>query len=168
MRYRKRSLHHPSSPPRLADLRPERWQRLCVYGVSAWLVATGVLWLLAHYLMRPASEFGEGVHPLEPWSMKLHGAGAMLALFFIGSLVHSHIRPALKARRNHYSGWSMMAVLAALTLSGYALYYIAGEHSRPIWSAVHWIVGLAFSLLLIVHVAQAEPRTSVDGDSRRK
>jgi hypothetical protein len=83
----------------------------------------------------------------------------MFALFFVGSLVNTHIRRALKARRNLYSGWSMIAALAALTLSGYALYYIASEHSRPIWSAAHWIAGLAFPLLLIVHTALAERRT---------
>ena len=165
MRYRKHSLHRSSSPQRLVDLRPERWQRRCVYGVCAWLVATGVLWLLAHYLMRTVAEFGESVHPLEPWSMKLHGAGAMFALFFIGSLANSHIRRAVKARRNLYSGWSMIAVLAALTVSGYALYYIASEHSRPIWSAAHWIIGLVLPLLLIVHIALAERRTWVAGFS---
>ncbi len=158
MRFRKRSLHRPSSPHHLVDLRPERWQRRCVYAVSAWLLATGVLWLLAHYLMRTVAEFGESVHPLEPWSMKLHGAGAMFALFFIGSLVNNHIRRALKARRNLLSGWSMIAVLAALTLSGYALYYLASEQSRPIWSAAHWIIGLVFPLTLIVHIALAERR----------
>lgn len=159
MRHRKHSLHRSSSPRRLVDLRPERWQRRCVYCVSAWLVATGVLWLLAHYLMRPVSEFGDSVHPLEPWSMKLHGAGAMFALFFIGSLLNTHIRRALRARRNLFSGWSMISVLGALTVSGYALYYIASEHSRPIWSTIHWIIGLVFPLLLIVHVALAERRT---------
>jgi hypothetical protein len=159
MRYRKHSLHRPSSPQRHMNLRPELWQRRCVYCVSAWLLATGVLWLLAHYLMRPVSEFGESVHPFEPWSMKLHGAGAMFALFLVGTLLHGHIRRALRTRRNLWSGWSMIAVLAALTISGYGLYYIASEHSRPIWSAAHWIVGLAFPLLLIVHVALADSQT---------
>jgi MFS family permease len=159
MRYRKRSLHHSSSPQRLVDLRPERWQRRCAYCVSAWLVATGVLWLLAHYLMRPVAEFGESVHPLEPWSMKLHGAGAMFALFIIGSLLNNHIRRALRARRNLLSGWSMISALVALTISGYALYYIASEQSRPFWSAAHWIAGLVFPLTLIVHIALAERRT---------
>ena len=158
MRHQKHSLRRSSSPHRLVDLRPERWQRRCIYGVSAWLAATGVAWLLAHYLLRTAAEFGESVHPLEPWSMKLHGAGAMFALFFVGSLVSNHIRRAIRARRNLYSGWSMIAVLAALTLSGYALYYIASEHSRPIWSAAHWIIGLVFPLALIVHIALAERR----------
>jgi len=158
MHSKKRSLHRPSSQVRHVGLQPERWERRCVYGVSAWLLATGVLWLLAHYLMQTAAEFGESVHPLEPWSMKLHGAGAMFALFFIGSLVNSHIRRALMARRNLFSGLSMIATLAALTLSGYGLYYLASEHSRPIWSAVHWIAGLAFPLLLIVHIVLSEHR----------
>ena len=159
MRYRKRSLHRYSSPQRLVDLRPDRWQRRCVYGASAWLVATGVLWLLAHYLMRPVGEFGESVHPLEPWSMKLHGAGAMFALFLIGSLVTGHFQRALKARRNLYSGWSIISGLAALTVSGYGLYYLASDQSRPVWSAAHWIIGLVFPLPLIVHIALSEHRT---------
>lgn len=153
MRYRKHSLHHPSSPQRNVGPQLERWHRFCIYAVGAWLMTTGVLWLLAHYLMRPVGEFGESVNPLEPWSMKLHGAGAMFALFFAGSLMNSHIRPALRAQRNLYSGWSMIAVLVALTLTGYGLYYVASENNRPIWSAAHWIVGLALPLLLIVHIA---------------
>lgn len=119
------------------------------------MVATGTLWLLAHYLMRPAGEFGESIHPLEPWSMKLHGAGAMFALFFVGSLMNSHIRRALKARRNLRSGLSMISALVALTVSGYGLYYLASEQSRPVWSAVHWIIGLALPLLLVVHIVLA-------------
>lgn len=145
--------HRKTSPQRHVNVRLERWHRHCIYGIAAWLTATGLLWLLAHYLLRAAGEFGESVHPLEPWSMKLHGAGAMVALFFLGSLMNSHMRRALKAGRNPASGWSMVALLSALILSGYALYYIASEQSRPIWSAAHWIVGLALPLLFILHIA---------------
>ena len=84
--------------------------------------------------------------------MKLHGAGAMIALFFVGSVMNSHIRRAIKAGRNLESGWSMIAVLLALVITGYGLYYLASENSRPIWSAVHWIIGLAFPLVLILHI----------------
>jgi len=145
--------HRKSGAQRHVNVRLERWHRRCIYGVAGWLTATGLLWLLAHYLLRPAGEFGEGVHPLEPWSMKLHGAGAMVALFFIGSLMNSHIRRALKGGRNLVSGWSMIGLLSALILSGYALYYVASEQSRPIWSAAHWIIGLALPLLLFLHIA---------------
>lgn len=146
--------HRRTSPQRHVNLRLERWHRRCIYGVAAWLTATGLLWLLARYLLRSAGEFGESVHPLEPWSMKLHGAGAMVALFFIGSLMNSHMRRALKAGRNLALGWSMITLLSALTLSGYALYYLASEQSRPVWSALHWIIGLALPLLLALHITQ--------------
>ncbi|QDZ27736.1 DUF4405 domain-containing protein [Noviherbaspirillum sp. UKPF54] len=152
MRHRKQSLHHLPNGQRAVGLRIERWHRFCIYGVAAWLVATGALWLLAHYFLRPVTEFGEGVHPLEPWSMKLHGAGAMAALFFVGSLLNIHLRRAIKAGRNIVSGWSMIVFLAALSLSGYGLYYLASEQNRPLWSAAHWAVGLLFPGLLILHI----------------
>lgn len=152
MRHQKHNLHHPSSAPRPSNLRLERWQRRAIYTVCAWLTLTGALWLLAHFFMRPAGEFGESIHPLEPWSMKLHGAGAMLALFFVGGLMNSHIRRAIKTRRNQRTGWLMIVVLLALTISGYGLYYIAGEYDRPVWSELHWILGLILPVLLSVHI----------------
>ena len=151
MPHRKHSRHHAASP-QPARLRLERWHRYSVYGACVWLLITGVLWLVAHYLLRAPAAFGESVSPLEPWSMKLHGAGAMVALFFVGSLLNNHIRRALRARRNLASGWAMVAVLGTLTLSGYGLYYIAGEESRPLWSVAHWVIGLGFAALVVLHV----------------
>jgi len=142
-------------------MRLERWHRYSIYGVCVWLWATGVLWLAAHYLLRAPSAFGESVSPLEPWSMKLHGGGAMLALFFVGSLLNNHIRRALRARRNRASGWAMIAMLGALALSGYGLYYIAGEESRPLWSTIHWIIGLGFAALLVLHVVMGRRSVAV-------
>lgn len=152
MRQRKNGLYRSSYPSSQGSLRLERWHRRAIYGICAWLVATGLSWLAAHYFLRPVGEFGMGIHPLEPWSMKLHGAGAMAILFFIGSLMNTHIRRALKARRNLYSGWAMIGMLTALTVSGYGLYYLAGEQDRPAWSAVHWVLGLAFPILLVLHI----------------
>ncbi|MFC5474783.1 DUF4405 domain-containing protein [Paraherbaspirillum soli] len=152
MRHLKNTLHRPTLRPQLSRFRLERWHRFWVYGTFGGLVLTGALWLVAHYFLRSAGEFGEAVNPLEPWSMKLHGAAAMVALFFIGSLLNSHIRRAHSARRNRASGWVMVALLALLTLSGYALYYIASESSRPLWSAGHWILGLVFPALLVLHI----------------
>ncbi len=159
MRHRKQSLHHLANGPRPVALRIERWHRFCIYGVTAWLALTGVSWLIAHYFMRPVTEFGEGVHPLEPWSMKLHGAGAMATLFFVGSLLNIHLRRAIKAGRNLASGWSMIVFLGALTLSGYGLYYLATEQNRPLWSTTHWAIGLLFPALLILHIVLGRKRS---------
>jgi len=42
--------------------------------------------------------------------------------------------------------------LALLTVTGYGLWYVAGETSRETWSILHWAPGLAFPLLLVWHI----------------
>lgn len=153
MRVFKQSLHHPSRAIAAPGLRLPAWQRRAFYGVSAALVLSGVTWLAAHFFMRPVGEFGAVIHPLEPWSMKLHGAAAMLALWLVGAMLHLHIRRGLNLRRNLVAGWSMISLLALLALTGYALYYIAGEQSRPAWSVIHWVAGLLFPGLVWLHVS---------------
>jgi hypothetical protein len=130
----------------------ERWHRRSVYAVGLLLLSSGLAWLVLHYFMRPVSEFGESVHPLEPWAMKLHGAAAMATLFFMGSLLHLHVRRAIRAGRNLVTGWAMVATLSFLALTGYGLYYVAGEGDRPTWSLLHWSVGCAVALLSVAHV----------------
>ncbi|MES2742065.1 MAG: DUF4405 domain-containing protein [Pseudomonadota bacterium] len=134
------------------NLRMERWHRRCIYFSTAALLLSGVAWLLARHFMRPAGQFGETIHPIEPWAMKLHGGAAMLMLFFLGSLMNAHIRRALKTGRNLATGWSMIVSTLILILTGFGLYYVAGEHDRPVWSALHWIVGLAMAALLAAHI----------------
>jgi hypothetical protein len=134
------------------NLRVERWHRRCIYAVFTLLALSGTAWLVARYWMRPVTEFGESIHPLEPLSMKVHGGMAMLMLFFLGSLMNAHIRRALKAGRNLVTGWGMICTMLLLVGSGFGLYYLAGEANRNIWSAVHWIVGLAVMLLFVAHV----------------
>ncbi len=166
MRHRESHLRHPSSRQRQPGFKLERWHRRCIYAVSTCLFITGMLWLLAHYFMRVMGEFGPNIHPLEPWSIKLHGAGAMVGLFFIGSLMNSHIRRAIKAKRNVFSGWTMIAIMLILVISGYGLYYLAGENNRAIWSAVHWIIGLLFPCFLILHILLGrKPGTALTSQS---
>ena len=145
MRHHKPPSHHP-------NLRIERWHRRCVYGSLIVLFVTGVIWLVARNFLRQAGQFGESVNPLEPYAMKVHGAGAMLMLFFVGSLLNNHIRRALKARRNLVSGWSMITTLTVVTVTGFGLYYLATDTDRAVWSTVHWGIGLILSATIIVHI----------------
>ena len=124
-----------------------------------WLAATftllfisGVLWLVFHYFIHVKTEFGEGPHPLQQWWMKLHGLAAMATLIVAGSLLLGHIRKAWQHHQNRLSGGTMVAIMAALTLTGYALYYFGGEESRPIISMAHWVIGVAALPLLILHI----------------
>ena len=147
----KPTLHHPSRSSGVS-LRLERWQRRALYASVAALAASGLLWLAAHFWWRPVTQFGEGVSPLEPWSMKLHGAATLLFLFLLGTMLNTHIRRALRGRRNLMSGWVVIGLISLLTLSGYGLYYLAGESARPIWSNLHWLVGIGFAAGLVLHI----------------
>jgi hypothetical protein len=146
------------------DLRLERWLRRCVYASWAVLVLSGVAWLLARYYLRPVGQFGETIHPLEPWAMKVHGAGAMAMLFFLGTILNGHIRRALRSGRNLVSGWSMIGTVALLVVTGFGLYYLAGEGERTTWSLVHWIAGLGWAALGFVHVRLGRASRRIDRD----
>ncbi len=152
MRISRQSLHSPQRARTALGLRLPSWQRRGFYGVFGVLLASGLAWLAAHFFLRRAGEFGPTIHPFEPWSMKLHGAAAMAALWWVGSLLQIHVRRALAAQRNVAAGWSMLGLLAWLTLTGYGLYYLAGEESRPLWSGAHWVAGVVLPLLVWVHV----------------
>jgi len=139
-------------PPGRIVLKLERWHRRSIYATGMLLLLSGAGWLLFHFFLRPVSAFGDAVSPVEPWAMKLHGAAAMASLFFVGSLLHLHIRRALRAGRNTLTGWAMVATLALLTVTGYGLYYVAGEADRPLWSLLHWAAGLLVAALLVLHI----------------
>lgn len=137
---------------RLLSFKLERWHRRSIYATGILLLVSGAGWLVLRYFLRPVTEFGESVNPFEPWAMKLHGAAAMASLFFVGSLLHLHVRRALRAGRNALTGWAMIATLSFLTLTGYGLYYVAGESDRLVWSLLHWSVGFVVAVLFVLHV----------------
>lgn len=133
-------------------MRLSRGHRRWVYASCALLFATGTSWLVFHFFVRLQGEFGERPHPLELWSLRLHGAAAMLMLAVLGSLLPIHVRRGWHQRKNLVAG-SVLASLALLLIaSGYALYYFGSEETRPWISVLHWVLGLGAPLLLLWHV----------------
>ena len=125
------------SSPRLSR-RHERW----IYAVGAVLFLSGAGWLVAHYFFPAASEFGEARNASEPWWLRAHGAAAMAFLIVFGSLFPAHIVPAWRRLKNRRSGMMMIALVSVLILTGYCLYYLGGERTRPWISLIHWSVGI--------------------------
>jgi hypothetical protein len=138
---------HQDAPP----MRLSRHHRQWIYAVGGSLVGSGVGWLIAHYLLVSASPFGETHHPAEPWLLKLHGAAVMAFLVVLGTILPGHVTRAWSlrkncvqsVRRNIVTGILMLSLVAALVLTGYALYYSGNEDLRPYISTGHWVVGLA-------------------------
>ena len=141
--------------------------RLWIYWTGSGLFASGVLWLLFHYFVHAHGQFGETAHPLEIWWLRLHGACAMLMLLVLGSLLPVHVRRGWHLRKNLLAGWTLGLLACALIVSGYALYYVAGEATRPWLSACHWVFGLATPLVLTWHVWRGKRARMRQGHRQR-
>ena len=146
--------HAPGHPPaRHSVHRLARWQRVALYVSGALLVLTGVVWLAVHYGIGA----GQLPHPLEAWSLRLHGLAAMAGLFVLGLLAAAHIpqgwRLSHRRRRaaQRRSGVLLCVGGVLLAASGYLLYYFAPETVRPALGWAHAIVGLATGALVASH-----------------
>jgi hypothetical protein len=132
-----------------------RWQRLALYLTGASLLLTGAAWLAVHYSVGAGA--GELPHPLEVWSLRLHGLLAFGGVFLLGALAAGHIPQGW--RLSHRRRWEgqrstgvMLCVIAAvLTLSGYALFYFASETVRPALGWAHAAVGVTMAVLIASH-----------------
>jgi hypothetical protein len=148
-------LSHPSPQQRIhyPVPRPTPALRRALYLATLLIAGSGYAWLVAHYLL-PLPEFAAR-HPLETWSIRLHGAAAMLALAVFGALWQQHIGHALRQRRYFRSGVALLAGWLLLIASGYGLYYLTDEALRATFSQAHWLLGLALPLALAAHIAHA-------------
>ena len=129
-----------------------RRHKRALYAVFLALWASGALWLLFHYFLRVAGEFGESAHPLETWWLRLHGLAAFASLVAIGSVLPVHARRGWQLRRNRRTGVAMKLWLLGLAATGYALYYFASEANDAWLPPIHWIAGLALPLAGRMHI----------------
>jgi len=125
-----------------------RWA-LYIIGLGVWL--SGGMWLVFHHFFVQPGEFGPKANPLEPWSLKLHGAFAFASIWIFGLLWGVHISRAWPGSRRRWSGGTMTGIFAWLILSGYLLYYVGDDSARSVVSALHWGIGLASPVCFVFH-----------------
>lgn len=147
-------------------MRLARGQRRWVDATGYALLITGGLWLMFHYFMDIEGEFGPAPHPLQSWWRNLHGAAAMVALIVAGSLLPVHVRRGWHQRVNLTWGVILSVALLALTVTGYALYYLASEQLRPLISVLHWVLGLVLPLLVVMHIRSGRSARRTAPDAR--
>ena len=122
--------------------------------VVTWL--SGAAWLILHYFLSNRGEFGVEPNPLEFWMLALHGACAFAFLWLAGWLWTTHIVPWWRGRqRRRASGVTLIAFGVVLIVSGYLLYYGSGDSLREWTALVHWIVGLAAAIPMLVHAVRS-------------
>lgn len=129
--------------------------RVALYAVGGGSWLSGGLWLLVHHFGRREGEFGVTAHPLESWSLAVHGAFAVAAIWTLGLLWGTHVAPGWSLRRRRRSGVALVVAAAWLVLSGYLLYYLGAERPRAVVSVAHWAAGLASVALFVGHGLRA-------------
>ena len=137
--------------PTLVRSRLSARHRRSLYFFATLLWISGLGGLIAHYALRSSDPLA-GAHPSEPWWLRLHGAAVIGFLVAFGALLPGHVRRGWRQGLNRSSGLAMIIVVAALTLSGYGLYYLVSDAWRSWTSVSHWTIGLAGGALLAVHV----------------
>lgn len=121
------------------------WQRrFVIYGMLACSV-TGIIYLLGHQFHIQRSTFGN--HGI----LAAHGVAAMLATLALGSVLPFHIKAGYKSKKQWWSGFSQLGFLAVLMISGVLLYY-GPEEIRDTTVDTHWIIGLLFFNIFLLHV----------------
>jgi hypothetical protein len=138
---------HPRRPK--PSLSPGR--RLLIHATGLLLWGSGLGWLLFHYFVRVSGEFGPTQSPYEPWWLKLHGAAAFVTLFVLGLLWGVHVLKGWASEQRRASGAGLLALLGALSVTGYLLYYAGDDQLRAAISLAHWIPGLALPAVYLIH-----------------
>ena len=125
------------------------WQRQFVLTSMLSCSLTGIAYLLGHEFQVEQTILGK--HSV----LMSHGITGMLATIALGSVLPFHLKAGLKSRRKLWSGLSQLAFLAVLLISGALLYYGPEEIRDPVITT-HWMIGLTFFAVFLLHGVYAK------------
>jgi hypothetical protein len=120
------------------------WQSSLVIVGMLTCSITGSLYLLGHQWQIERALFAN--HTV----LASHGLSAMLATLALGSVLPFHIKAGYQSGRKRLSGFSQLAFLAVLLITGGLLYY-GPEEIRDAVINMHSVVGLAFFAIFLFH-----------------
>lgn len=147
------------APVRRGPLVMSARRRWTLYVTSFALWLSGALWIYFHYFGRKQGPFGFINSPWEHNLMVIHGAFSFAIVWYFGLLWNTHVTTGWWMHWRRRSGGTLAGVTMFLTLTGYGLYYIAGEKFRNWTSIAHWAVGLAALAIFIIHrISKTAPR----------
>ncbi len=129
------------------------WQRTFILASMSTCALTGIAYLLGHEFFLKKDLLG--IHAVLAW----HGITALIATLALGSVLPFHLKAGLKAKRQLASGLSQLGFLAILLSSGALLYY-GPETIRESVILTHWLIGLVFFAIFMVHGVVAQIKRS--------
>ena len=127
------------------------WQKWFVlFGMLSCSIS-GTVYLLGHEFQVQRAVIGSSQ------VLSVHGIAAMLATLALGSALPFHIKAGIKSKRKLLSGISQLCFLCTLMMTGALLYY-GPEAIREEAILIHWIAGLFFLMVFVLHAINARVR----------
>ena len=127
------------------------WQKWFVlFGMLSCSIS-GTVYLLGHEFQIQRAVIGSSQ------VLSIHGIAAMLATLALGSALPFHIKAGIKSKRKLLSGISQLCFLCTLMMTGALLYY-GPEAIREEAILIHWIAGLFFLMVFVLHAINARVR----------
>jgi hypothetical protein len=124
--------------------------RRALYAAFAVLFITGVAWIITN--AQKDSPNGEFWQVVSADLLMIHGAAMMVTLILLGALIPTHILRAWASRQNRLTGTAMAISNILLIATAFGLYYAGSDTFRAWTSDVHIAVGIAFPILLALHI----------------
>lgn len=135
----------------LPNERMSRGLRYAVFAVFGVVWLTGCLWLILHQFFAKAGPFGVARHPWESPTMLLHGILAVGSTYLLGWISAHHVIDSWGQGRRRLGGGALAAVLAVLTVSGFALFFISDDYWQRINANAHELLGLGVTVIALQH-----------------
>lgn len=127
------------------------WLRRSLYASLGLLWLSGAAWIVLHLFFARETEFGVAPHPWQPRILVIHGVLAPIATFLFGWIACSHVGTSWGRGAHRVSGISLIALLAALMLTGLASYYLTRDGARAANGLVHEIAGVLAMVPALAH-----------------
>jgi hypothetical protein len=128
-----------------------RWQRLGIDSSLYVLLATGAIWLLAHYLVGAGNTEIGLPHPSEAWLMRLHAFAGWTATLAVGAFLPLHVPRGWRTGSRRVPAIVLLVTLALALASAYVLGYLVSEPWRPATGWGHALAGALAVGALLVH-----------------
>jgi hypothetical protein len=128
-----------------------RGQRAAVYVIVGMLWISGCAWLCLDQFAAQPGPFGSTPHPLEPPLLLTHGVTAVASLYLFGWIGARHALRWWAGGLRRMSGGALASLLALLTLTGFALFFLSSDAWQRYAAGAHDVLGIVVTLFAIQH-----------------
>jgi hypothetical protein len=139
--------------------RLSRWHRRAIYALTVVLIASGVGWLVAVYVLAAPGESTPAPHTLAGPLLAAHGIAAYAALIAYALVGHAHMRTGWRVPMLRGAGLWLCATIGALALTGLGFYYVAAEGAIPYLRWTHVAIGVLLPCCLALHIVRGRQAT---------